>query len=192
MIWMLSALALGADPLMEEVFSHLAQAQTVQSSFTQTQHRQVLARPLVSRGSLVFARPDKLRWQVDTPARAIFVMDGPSFTTAMPDLGTVEQVSLAGQPELLGLVEGLTVWLQADLAAVQRDYDASWQDGLLVLEPKKDALSRWVKRFTLTLSSDHSEVVQVALTEPDGDRVVLAFTDVKRGAPIAPQTFQLK
>ncbi|MCO4747474.1 MAG: outer membrane lipoprotein carrier protein LolA [Proteobacteria bacterium] len=192
MLFLLGALALAEDPSMETVFAALSSPTTVQTTFTQTQHRAVLARPLESKGRLVFARPDRLRWQIDAPTRAVFVMDGTTFTTAMPDLGITEEISLAAHPEYLGLVHGLTVWLQADADLVAKNYDASWDDGRLVLVPKTDDLSRWVSRFVLSLSEDHRSVTEVELFEADGDRVVLVFSEVRLGADVDAEQFQLK
>ena len=141
---------------------------------------------------LPFQRPGKLRWEVQAPAASTFVIDGAEITAAFPKLGVVEQISLQSTPELIGVVEGLTVWLRADAASVRTDYDAHWQEGELVLAPKRDDLARWVRRFELTLSEDGRHVARVELFEPDGDRVVMEFTDVRLDGPVESSEFQVR
>ncbi len=188
---LLVAASFAQDPSIDEVFVRLSGPKTVHASFTQTQHRAVLSRPLESTGSMVFVRPDKLRWQVDTPTKVIFMLSGASLSTTMPDLGVSERITLAERPQYMGLVEGLTVWLHADANRVETDYDAAWRDGLLVLRPTRDELARWVQSFSLTLSADRSFVSQVELTEPDGDRVVFAFSEVRLDDPVDDGLFRM-
>ena len=41
--------------------------QSIQAAFTQEKHLQILARPLKSHGRLIFAAPDRLRWEYLAP-----------------------------------------------------------------------------------------------------------------------------
>lgn len=192
MILLLASLAAADEADLDAIFAALSSSTSLQADFTQTQHRAVLARPLESRGSLAFERPDKLRWQIDTPSKAVFVMDGPDLVTSMPDLGVTERLSLASRPEFMGVVEGLTVWLRADAERVKQDYDASLVDGEVVLTPKTDDLGRWVQQFTLSLSEDHRYVTRVAILEPDGDRVEMHFEHVRLDEPVPAGQFSVQ
>ena len=186
------AAALASEPLPEVVvaaFGRLAAPRTVQADFVQVQHRAVLTRPFQSTGHLVFERPDKLRWEVAAPVASVFVMQGAQMGSAWPSLGVSERLSLAGRPELMGLVHGLTVWLQADAVQVAEDYEVVIEEEAplaLALTPRDATVRKWVDRIRLVVADDGTWVRQVELIEPDGDRVAMTFAAVVLdGAPPA-------
>lgn len=189
-LW-LPAVAMAEEPVLSEVFARLSSPDTVQAEVTQTQHRQILGRPLVSTGSLAFARPDKLRWQVDSPARSVFVVQGDRVTTALPDLGRSETLRVGDQPQITALIESLTVWLHADAEQVAAHYDASWQDDHVQLIARDPELSRWIERFELYLQEDGRAVQRVVMHEPDGDRSELVFQSVRLDEPVPDEVFEL-
>jgi hypothetical protein len=49
--------------------------QAIQANFTQEKHLQILSRPLQSRGRLVFAAPDRLRWEYQAPLPSVLLMN---------------------------------------------------------------------------------------------------------------------
>jgi outer membrane lipoprotein-sorting protein len=51
--------------------------QSIQAAFTQEKHLQILARPLQSHGRLIFAAPDRLRWEYQAPLPSV-LLENPS------------------------------------------------------------------------------------------------------------------
>ena len=49
--------------------------QSIQADFTQEKHLQILSRPLQSHGRLIFAAPDRLRWEYQAPLPSVLLMD---------------------------------------------------------------------------------------------------------------------
>lgn len=193
----LIGVSLAGEPLPEPVvaaFARLAEPKTLAADFVQVQHRAVLSRPFQSTGHLVFERPERLRWEIEAPVASVFVMDGAEMGSAMPALGVSERLSLAGRPDLLGLVHGLTVWLHADAARVAEDYEVVVEatDPLAVaLTPRDPAIRRWVERIRLVVAPEGTYVREVELIEPDGDRVGMTFTGVVLDAAPPPDAFDL-
>lgn len=189
--------ALAGEPLPEAVvaaFARLAEPRTLSADFVQVQHRAVLSRPFESTGHLVFERPDRLRWEIAAPVASVFVMRGAEMGSALPALGVSERLSLAGRPDLLGLVQGLTVWLRADAEQVARDYEVvvEVEEPLTVaLTPRDPAIRRWVETIRLVVAVEGTHVGRVELIEPDGDRVGMTFTGVVLDADPPPGAFEL-
>ena len=53
-----------------------ASLKSMQCSFVQTKKMKLLRNEMQSKGVMFFVRPDKLRWQYDTPYRYTFVLNG--------------------------------------------------------------------------------------------------------------------
>ena len=193
---MLSMSVLAADlpPAAVAVWEELDAVTTMRAQFTQTQIRLLLADPLVSSGTVSFQRPGRVRWQVDQPIRSIFVLDGTTVTTAIPDLNHRDTVELGSNPEAARLVQGLMVWLGGDLEAVQRDYEVQWTEGTphhVILTPRQPALAALMRQIDLNISNSPSRVEQVWWTEPSGDTVSVVLTETSRNTTLPKATFEL-
>lgn len=189
----LVGLAAGAavSPDLEAAFAAMAQVKSLQASFTQVQTRQVLSRPLESSGTLAFTRPDRLRWEVTSPAPSLFVLEGTLVGNWWPQLGVREEVDLGERPEVRRTVEAMMVWLQADLAAVQRDFTVTWTAPVARLVPRAEPLNALIHHLDLTVSGAPPRVETVVIAEPDGDRVEIRLTDVVLDPVLPDGTFRL-
>ena len=176
---------------LEGVWAALAEASALRASFQQTQHRRLFSRPLESAGTVTLQRPDRLRWEVDTPSPSVFVMRGSDVAVTYPALGVTESLSLRDRPELLSLARALTVWMQADLEQVRASYEVSLEGRTATLVPRDPALARWVSRVELTVAPEGRHVQRLALHEPDGDRVEIGFSRVELDPTLAPAAFTL-
>lgn len=186
-----SAMAWADEP--EDAWARLAEVPQLQATFTEVQTRKLLKQPLVSTGTLAFARPDKLRWEVTGAGASVFVIDGAEIAVKMPGVPTTEHLDLTAQPQLAGLVAGLTVWLAGDFAAVQASYDVTWTaPATATLVPKDPRVARMVARLTLRLSADGRYIEAVDLAEPDGDTMAITLSDVDTATPVPPERFHLE
>lgn len=194
MFLLLSTLTAAADLPPEAVatWKALDANTSLSAEFTQVRHSKLLSKPIESSGTLAFERPDRMAWTVTAPARSTFVLDGTKVGMAYPDLGMREEIDLASNAEVASLVQGMMVWLAGDLETVSQDYDIAWASGtpaVATLTPKDDALKAIIG--TLDLSIADTTIQKVVITEPDGDRVEIAFTNVTANAPLGPEAFAL-
>jgi len=154
----------------------------------------LLSKPLESKGVLAFARPDRLRWEVTSPAPSLFVVDGTKVGMAYPQLGVSDEIDLAAQPDMARLTRALTVWLGADLDTVLADYTLAWQDGppaMATLTPRDPTLGKLMANLELTITGDPPRVEQVRIVEPDGDSVEIRLQEVHILPSLPPETFRL-
>ncbi len=188
------ALAADAPPEAVAVWEAMGQVRTLQAQFVQVQHRSLLTRPLESTGTLAFARPDRILWRVEKPAKSVFVIDGTRVGMSYPDLGVREEMDLDGNPDAERLTRGLMVWLAGDLEDVTRDYLVQWKPGpptVAVLTPRDEMLAGLLSRLELTITGEPPRVDQVVLHEPDGDRVEIVLSDLVLDPAFPPDTFKL-
>lgn len=167
------------------VWAELARVQRLEASFDQTQTRTVLKQPLKSRGEVRFERAapaaagSALTWQVTEPGRSTFSLVGSVARMEYPDLGMKESFDLAQVPDASRLASSLLVWMQADAAAVAREFDTTYGADTAVLEPKDATLRALLASIEIHFVPGPWRVHAVDLVEPDGDRVNIVFRGVK-------------
>lgn len=191
---LLATPALAASPEAEAAWERLTASTSLQASFEQVQTRKILAVPIASEGRITFVRPDKLRWETTGAAAQIAVLADDALTLHVPSLGPPQHLQISDQPEIAGMVRGLTVWLAADLDAVEKDYALTWHGGTpakATLVPRDPAIQGLIAKLDLTLSEDGRYIQAVTITEPDGDHTDLRLTDVTLDAAVPDTTFEL-
>ncbi len=170
----------------------MASAQHLRADFIQVQERRLLRAPLTSTGTLAFERPDKLRWEVSGAAASVFVVSGTEVSARMPGVDRVVHLDLATQPQLAGLVTGLTVWLAADAAVLRERYDVTLpEERVAVLSPRDPILRQALSTLTVRVDPTGAYVSQVELMEPDGDRTTITLTSVDLESALPAATFLL-
>lgn len=179
-IALLATLPRHAQALDAAVWLDLGRVKSLQAEFTQVQTRKILKRPIESRGTVRFDRPATLVWAVLTPARSTFALDGNMATMDVPDVGVHEVLDLGAVPEANRLATSLMVWLQADPAAVARDFAATYTTSppFIVLVPLDPTLGRVVKTLELGLAEAPWRVDHARIVEPTGDTVDIRFSKV--------------
>lgn len=161
------------------IWAGLAATDQLSARFTQVQHRAILRAPLVSEGSLSYARQSgHLSWQVEKPSRSRFTLDGSIARTEYPDLGISETYDLAQVPEASRVAASMMVWLRADPAQVEAEFTVRYEGERVTLAPKDATLKALLAEIQLTVVPDPWRVSRVELVEPDQDRVVITFHDV--------------
>lgn len=177
----LLGLASPAFALDASVWAELGRVKSLRAEFVQVQTRKILKKPLESRGTIEFDRPSALVWSVLAPYRSTFSLRGSRAVMDVPDVGTHEEIDLAAVPDANRLATSLMVWLQADAAAVARDFEATFTDSppSVRLVPRDATLGKLVQALTIGLAPAPWRVARVVITEPTGDVVELRFTAVQ-------------
>ncbi len=181
-------------PEARAAWEAMASVDALEAHFVQVRTSRLLGRPLESRGVLRFARPDRLAWIVESPSPSTFVLVGDRVGIAYPELGVRDEVDLSDNPDMARLVRGMMVWLSGDLAAVQRDYLASWTPGSPArahLVPTDARLARLFRSIDLSIDGDPARVTAVDMLEPDGDTVHIELTDFRTGLEFEAGAFAL-
>lgn len=160
------------------VWTELAKTHELTASFTQVQHRAVLKAPLTSTGSVHFSRPQELDWVVESPSKSSFTLKNSIATMAYPELGMKETIDLASVPDANRLATSLLVWMQADASAVDRDFTVTYSESGARLVPRDGQLKKLLASIDLTLAASPWRVTSVKLSEPSGDTVDIAFSNV--------------
>ena len=178
------------DAPLRRVAKARATLKTLQASFHQKRVIGILAAAVESRGSLLMARPDRLRWQL-APPDAVTYWVGPGGFAMGTDAG-VNKVGKAAAGRFAAVLEDLMTLLGGDLRKLRGRYELTVpQDSprglVLIAKPRPDKAPRVAKhvaKLTLEMGPELWTIRRVQIVERSGDRSDITFHDLKRNVPI--------
>ena len=138
--------------------------ETLQLSFVQTRHSELLTKDLVSEGRMVLAAPDRIRWEVLKPYSSVFVSSG--------------ELAFAGRRFRIPTEKDFTATalegedLAVKMVPVRRDLKSLFRE--IIVHADKQ---------TLRLRS-------ALLIGVDGDWTLLEFKDIRTDFPVDAKLFE--
>ncbi len=191
-------LALGAGALLftgaarswQQIRAAARQITSIHADFVQEKRMPILARPLVSTGTLDYRAPDCLRWEYRTPIRSIllmykgrvqryFAVDGRLTQDAGMDAGAFNVV-----------VQQITQWLNGDFDR-NPAFTARLAPGpRIILVPRDETFRAMIRRIEVGLSERPGVIRSVTIYEP-GDAVTrLEFRNIAVNPVIPDAVFR--
>ena len=141
-----------------------------------TKHLALLAKPLVSRGTLNFSPPDKLAIRTTDPKPEAVVVDGDWVSRTVD--GKTRSIQLSAQPEAAGIIEGIRGALSGNRTALDTHYQLSvsgqanqWQMSLV---PRDSRVRKLVQR--IVMEGKQNLITRITTEMADGDRSVMDVT----------------
>ncbi|MBE0596281.1 MAG: outer membrane lipoprotein carrier protein LolA [Desulfuromonadales bacterium] len=184
-----------ATPEVDAVLTHLRQMssglQTLQSDFVQEKHLSVFQEVLTSRGRFLFARPDKLRWELTEPVAAGFVLSGDQGRRWHARSGRSEPFDLEREPVMKLVAEQLIAWAGADFQRLRQQYRiqvVTAEPVVLRLEPK-GAAAGFLDHLRVAFAPGGRHVAAVEIHEKDGDSTRIRFENGRINALLPEDAF---
>tara|TARA_R110000868_G_scaffold8205_1_gene42401 strand:+ start:1346 stop:1960 length:615 start_codon:yes stop_codon:yes gene_type:complete len=170
-----------ANPASDQLANLLQSTQTVSANFTQTVFDGSGRVINKSTGQFCLQKPNKFRWQVNSPIKQFVISDGTQLWNYQPDLEqvTVQAVSTGVQATPLAILGGSTKALTTNFTITEQAGD-SYQ---LVAKEKGN--------FTkVLLMFNGSAIKQMDLYDTMGQKTELTFANIQTNASIAAKQFQ--
>ncbi len=168
----------------DDVLDRLAEASrgitSIQSEFIQKSHTQMLDEPLRSRGRFNFKAPDRLRWEVLSPERFGFIVDGEEVKTWSGSEQDAVSAPAGAEAGILHFTDQLLAWVRADFSWLEERFALSVVDDsplTLMLKPRSSAAAKRLAHFRVSFSRDLDHVDTIEIHETGGDRTVITFVD---------------
>lgn len=159
------------------------------ANFTQQVESATLGQKVESRGTVVFKKPGRMRWEFTEP-KQMLVSDGKFFWFYQPAENQViktpfQNAFSSSTPAsfLLGVGQ-----LDKDFSVALTSENA--EAYLLRLTPKQDPEA--IGTLDLTVDTKTYDIEQAVVTDPLGNITRLQLTDIDRAAPIKDETFYFK
>lgn len=144
---------------------------SIQADFIQEKNMKILARPLVSKGRLLFRSPDNLRWEYLAPVKNVLLMKDGVPRKFVSENGAWRQDDSPGLDAVPTILAQMTGWLEgrfsdADGAAM---FAVSRQGQVVRLTPKEEGMRAVIAAIELRLLAD--DVVDEVDIHEGGDAV---------------------
>jgi outer membrane lipoprotein-sorting protein len=194
-------LAAGQSPSTPDLFDEIhargrvleAKMQTVRARFTETTVSSLLAKPLVSKGTLIAAKPPKMVLRYTSPERKTVLMDGKQLTVVWHDRGDVEKIDLT---EIMKRVNQYFTNADAGqvrkaftvVATMDRDLANTY---LLDMAPKRKQIKEGLQRLQIWIDRDTLLMRQMKMSFPGGDSDTIRLDEAELNAPLPPNAFDV-
>jgi outer membrane lipoprotein-sorting protein len=164
--------------------------------YEERKHTALLKKPLVTRGRVRIVG-HRARWDAEAPHRTVTLLDQSEVRIYYPERSMVEVYPIAAHLQF-PTVSPLPRW--KELAEHFRVEPRSAQEGdpqgaaehlLLRLTPVQPALRDYVATVDVAIDRSSGLLRQAEITDPDGDRTVMLFSDVQTNTGLAPHDLDL-
>lgn len=187
--------------VLEELDRKVGAIRDVTASFEEHKFTSLLKKPLVSRG-VVRAKGAVALWETVSPHRSVVALDRQRIRIFYPDRNALEvyDLSAGGQdrtwmnclpiPKLDQLKETFTIRPFAPGETDSGTMDAK-RHVCFSLIPKDESLSRYIERVDVVVDRRTAVAVRAELTDADGDRTVIEFSDVELNKGLTDRDVEL-
>jgi outer membrane lipoprotein-sorting protein len=180
------------DQALAKLTTARAKLKTLQASFRQTRVIGLLATEVESKGSMIFVRPDRLRWQLDPPDAVTYWVGPEGF--AMATAHGVLKVGKTAAGRFAAVLADVLVLLGGDLQKLRERYELTVTEPedrlVLTAKPRADKnpeLSKQVSELSMEFGPELWMVQRMSIVERSGDRSTMLFDALKRDLPVAPE-----
>lgn len=165
----------------------------IQCSFVQTKHLSMLNSKMVSKGRMIYQRPNSLCWEYQSPYRYVFVINGAKVLIKQGGhKNTIDVKSSRMFREItrimMNSVTGKNLTSSSDFTV--KMYTAG-NDYVAALTPKKRQMKSMFAAIRIYFDATHSTVYKIEMTEKGGDRTEIELLHVQTNGRINEKVFDL-
>jgi hypothetical protein len=174
-ILVLAASALQGAPAfdLDRLMQLLSESPSSEVPYVEEKFSALLARPVVSSGTLVYVRPDVVEKNMAVPRKETFRIAGQELTVTRE--GRQRRIALSSEPLLAAFAAGLRGVLSGDARQLGEYFrlalEGTESDWKLEMTPIDEEIARYVKG--IVVSGRSARVRQIEVDESSGDRSVL-------------------
>jgi outer membrane lipoprotein carrier protein len=185
-------------PLAEllQKFNERQQAvQSLTATFTERKDLSLLAKPVVSNGTFLYAKPARIKWEYSAPEPRVFLITEDRFVAYYPNQKRAEEVplsKLAGRRvfRVFGIgqtSEDLEKFFEISQAQPGEEKDCF----LLVLTPKRRRVKDRLQLVRFWVDGKTYLPRKLEYLESDGDSTLLTFANIRLNPEIAEARFNV-
>jgi outer membrane lipoprotein-sorting protein len=181
------------DEVIKKVQQAQAKTNTLEADFTQEKTLALLAKPEVSTGRFVYAKPNNVLWTYQAPKRVTMLIANGMLTTYYPDLNKAERIEVKRYQDRIFKYMGASGAID-ELGAYFNFTFTNTADKpyyVLDLDPKSKSIAKRIRHLRIFIDKTSYLTTQFEYTEGDGDKTRYAFTNVRVNAPVEQSRFTL-
>ncbi len=169
---------------------------SLRAAVVQRKRHPLLKAEAVNRGTLLFQKPSRLRWEVAAPERAIILIDGHQFLAYRPDRNEAERRDLREDFGSRAAVDFLTAGMGLALADLEKRFhvDVYREQGRvrLVLTPRSRMVAQAIASIAITQHDVDPVPSQFVVTGQKGDWTETTLSNVVVNPRLPEDAFILR
>ncbi len=168
------------------------QIHSIKADFIQEKHLKILARPIISTGTLTFEAPQSLRWEYQTPIPSILLMNGSKVKKFIERDGQlVEDTGMQFNSMQVVLAE-ISNWLDGRFTDNEMFRVSFPAENTVLLTPKQQALAGLISKIELKLADQKGLLDRVTIFEGPDSYTTMTFSKRILNQDIATSVFTTK
>lgn len=182
--------ALAWSESLESIRRTADTVESISASFTQEKHLAILRKPLISKGLLLFQKPDALRWEYQTPIASILMSyQGKTVRYLKQDNAFVKDIGTHIQVMQIVLGE-ISNWLAGRFNEGGNFVATVKDNGVVRLQPSNEEMTKMISHIEIQLSSQPGLIDSVTIYESKKSYTKLIFQNTRLNDPLKPALFQ--
>lgn len=197
LVMLIASSGAAADRSLDQWLQHQVAVNTWSASVTQTRQLKSLVQPLISHGSVTFARPQRFRWQLGDPPRTVAIGSATELLIAYPRLQQLERYPHGdiGNPALRQVIDLLEVGFPSDVTAFYERYELleageTDRGQFFSLRPTSKEARKVLASIRLEVDADLI-LVASEFHFPDGSVIRNDFSDPVIDGPVDDAAFDI-
>ena len=166
---------------------------SIKAQFKQEKYLSILANKIDSEGSILFKKPNLLKWSYSRPFEYIIVLNGKEII--IRDQEKVNSFDIGSSQAFKQINELIINSVEGDILDEER-FDIEYLEGkdlyLTKLIPKEARLKNFIQGIDIYFDKKDYSVSQVKLIESEGDFTLISFFDKKMNENIPNENFSIK
>lgn len=158
--------------VMKKISDATASVRVMTSDFVQTRRSSMLAEAAVSRGTMCYERPDRLRWEYTSPRKGGIAVVGDSISMIGGDAksaGKANRMMRGMSTMILNSMNGDRMFDQRMFTSVIYNDGNSYR---ALLTPKRRDMQRMFQSMTFVFDKSDLSVKRVVLAEKNGETTI--------------------
>ena len=184
------------DAFLDRVSRAMVTVRVFAAAFDQEKELKIFRNTVKSKGVIVFARPDKLRWEITEPFRSILIVVGDDAAKFEWVGGKRRALKLGRSKDAIVLaMERIRGWFRGEFKQARKDYKVeviAGDDAKIYMWPKDERIKKTLQRIEFWPTRDLKSMRRVVIREGRGGVTVMKFHHHKHGIKPAARVFDLK
>ncbi len=164
--------------LLKVLEAKAAEVRTLTCNLKQERHLAIFSQPVVFRGRLALARPDKLRWEFSSPIHSVLIFNGTHGIRCRGESDPL-RFDLNADPVMQMVSRQIWTWMDGAYSSLRKSYRIAALDpgpGLVIF-PKDKKLAGVISRIEISFHPDFLQPTRVEIQEQGKDYTVITFSD---------------
>jgi outer membrane lipoprotein carrier protein len=179
--------------IINKIISVESNVRTIQCNFVQTKRLSMLNDKMVSRGKMIYQRPNSLRWEYTSPYNYLFIINGAKvFIKSGGKRNAIDVKSSRIFQEItrimMNSVTGKSLMSSSDFYVKMY---ASGDDWVADLTPKKRQMKNMFSTIRIYFDSNKSIVSKIEMFEKGGDKTEIELRNVQINTRVNEKAFDL-